>query len=104
MIGAEELLKHLGKFGLRLLPVKEQDKAKNEEVAEVFGHHSPISRLLAEKFLHQAKEMGADGQPVEVLMLGDAAKDKLDSLKAAELTPKEVQGELNDLVASAQWQ
>jgi hypothetical protein len=78
------------------MPVKEQEKKHNEEVEEVFGYHSPISQLLVEKFVHQFKEVGSDGQPVEVFTLGEAATGA-----AAELTPAEVQSELNDLVASA---
>lgn len=73
--------------------MKEQDKLADAEVEAAFGHSSPVSRLIAERFMAAVREEGADGQMEDMLMLGDAATGD-----AAEMTPEEVQEELQDLM------
>lgn len=73
--------------------MKEQDKLSDGEVEAAFGHSSPLSRLVAERFVAATKEEGAEGQLEEFLALGDAAKGD-----AAEMQPEEVQTELQDLM------
>jgi hypothetical protein len=89
---ADDLRAHLAKFGLHLEPLKAQAKLGNGEIFNKFGHNSPIQALLDERFLKTVREVGADDQPEDIFVLGEAATGD-----AAEMSPEECEQELKDL-------